>query len=218
MKQKQTLVKQLLSAWILAAVAVGSVLFTPLSAYANEGNKDFAAAAEITVEPETERRDSWQMEEAYRLREQYLKDIQLEEAYAARVQYSNERAQSLVSELLDTGSDIVQYALSFVGVTPYVHAGGSLWSGTDCSGFVHLIFEQFGYSLPTGSDAYQYSVGRHIEYGELKPGDIIVYGYGAHVGIYAGDGMVVHCSSPTVGTVVYEMFYREPTAYVRVVE
>jgi len=218
MYKKQTLVKHFVSTGILAAVAIGTIYFTPLPTYADEGKKDFAEASEITVEPETDRRDSWQMEEAYRLREQYLKDIQLEEAYAARVQYSYERAQSLVSELLDTGSDIVQYALSFVGVTPYVHAGGSLWNGTDCSGFVHLIFEQFGYSLPTGSDAYQYNVGRHIEYEELKPGDIIVYGYGAHVGIYAGDNLVVHCSSPSVGTVVYEIFYREPTAYVRVVE
>ena len=201
------------------ALSIFLIFLSSQSVYADDnGKSEEELVTDTDIEPETSRREAWQEEEAYRAREQYLKDIRLEEAYAARVEYSNERAVSLVSELLDTGSEIVQYALSWVGVTPYAPAGGSLWSGTDCSGFVHLIYEQFGYNLPSGSDAYQYSVGQQISYEELKPGDIIVYGYGAHVGIYAGNNMVVHCSSPSVGTVVYEMFYREPTAYVRVVE
>ena len=39
-----------------------------------------------------------------------------------------------------------------------------------------------------------------------------------HVGIYAGDDMVVHCSSPENGTVCWNMWYREPTAFVRIVD
>ena len=48
------------------------------------------------------------------------------------------------------------------------------------------------------------------------PGDIIVYDYGAHVAIYAGSDYVVHCSSPENGTVCWNMWYRTPTAFVRV--
>lgn len=115
------------------------------------------------------------------------------------------------------GDLIVQFAWQWVGVTPYVHAGGSLWTGTDCSGFTHLIFAEFGIWLPTGSDAYQWNVGYHINYEDLRPGDIVVYANGGHVAIYAGDDNVIHCSSPENGTVCWNMWYREPTAFVRVI-
>jgi len=196
---------------ILAAALMIAAL-CPASAMAEE-----TSTVSVIKQDQDKTEEEILAEEAYNLRERYLEDIRLEEAYAARINYTQERAGTSVSQLMDTGSDIVRYALQWVGVTPYVWAGGSLWSGTDCSGFVHLIFAEFGYWLPTGSDAYQSGVGYHVSYEELKPGDIIVYGGGAHVGIYAGDDMVVHCSSPENGTVCWNMWYREPTAFVRVV-
>lgn len=159
-----------------------------------------------------------QLGEAYTTREAYLHDLQLENAYAARVEYTAQRAQAAISELSTINNDIVAYAMSWVGVTPYVWAGRSLVTGTDCSGFINLIYAQFGYALPTGSDAYQYYVGRGVSYEEIQPGDIVVYDNGAHVAIYAGNDNVIHCSSPENGTVCWNMWYRNITKIVRVLE
>ena len=125
------------------------------------------------------------------------------------------------------GQQIVNYAMQWVGVTPYLDYEdrfdedgeffNSLTDGTDCSGFVYLIYATFGIYLSAASNDYQYGVGVHISEDELLPGDIVVYRYGGHVGIYAGDGMLIHCSTPDSGTVYGSMWYQEPTAYVRVV-
>ena len=125
------------------------------------------------------------------------------------------------------GQQIVDYAAQWVGVTPYVDAAdrwvdgygytNSLTEGTDCSGFTYLIYGAFGIYVPTGSDAYQYSVGTQITYDDLLPGDIVVYRYGGHVAIYAGNDMIIHCSNPELGTIYSSMWYSTPTAYVRVV-
>ena len=152
-------------------------------------------------------------ENLYAMRIQYAQDIAMRDLYNLRMQY-----YSMMEEQDSVRYQIVDYALSFVGVTPYVPGGGSLWEGTDCSGFTHLIFGAFGYWLPTGSDAYQSSVGYHVSYDEILPGDIIVYDWGAHVGIYAGNDLVVHCSSPENGTVCWNMWYRDVTAIVRIIE
>ena len=181
-----------------------------------------ADAEQITeAEPETlvpgyeqGNMDDIAVENAYALRMQYAREMMRQDAENARIQlYAKMQGEYQKRE------ELVDYALSFVGVTPYVWGGGSLYYGTDCSGFVSLIFASFGYSLPTGSDAYQYSVGYQIPWDERAPGDIIVYGNGAHVGIYAGGDMVVHCSSPENGTVCWNLWYRnDMTCIVRVLE
>ena len=116
------------------------------------------------------------------------------------------------------GQQIVDYAMSYVGVTPYVWGGNSLYSGTDCSGFVHLIFGAFGIYCSHASLEYDGSgFGHIISYSELQPGDIVVYGGGDHVAIYAGNEYVVHCSSPENGTVYWNMHYRSDISwYLRV--
>ena len=112
------------------------------------------------------------------------------------------------------GQQIVDYAMGFVGVTPYVWAGRSLYSGTDCSGFCNLIYGAFGVYVSTASLAYDGSeFGYIIDASEAQPGDIAVYGGGDHVAIYAGNGYVVHCSSPENGTVYWPMTYRSDLSW-----
>lgn len=120
------------------------------------------------------------------------------------------------SEIL--GQSIVDEAKSWIGITPYVGGGRSLYAGTDCSGFVNLIYAKFGINLPTASSVYQSSVGHRISYSELKPGDIVVYQYGGHVAIYAGDDTIVHCATNYHGVSWESMFFFTPTAYVRVLD
>ena len=99
-----------------------------------------------------------------------------------------------------SGKTLVNYALQFVG-NPYVWGGNSLTNGCDCSGFVHLIYKHFGYSLPRYSMSFL-NVGTPVSLDEIQIGDIVVYtkkdGIG-HVAIYIGNGKVVEAQSTKAG-------------------
>ena len=99
------------------------------------------------------------------------------------------------------GEMVAQYALQFVG-NPYVYGGCSLTKGTDCSGFVMLIYRHFGVNLPH-YDAAIRARGTSVDsLEEAKAGDIICY-YG-HVAIYLGDGRIVHASNSRDGIKISE--------------
>ncbi len=104
-----------------------------------------------------------------------------------------------------TGASVANYALQFVG-NPYVFGGSSLTNGTDCSGFVMSVYANFGVGLPHSS-AGDRSVGYDVGGLEnAQPGDIICYS--GHVGIYIGNGQIVHASTPKSGIVVGSATYR----------
>ncbi|QGU01695.1 putative endopeptidase precursor [Corynebacterium kalinowskii] len=64
----------------------------------------------------------------------------------------------------------------------------------DCSGLVVWSYAQQGKSLPRTSQA-QMAGGMPVSRGDLQPGDVVGFYPGAtHVGIYAGDGKIVHAS------------------------
>ncbi|MCD8078126.1 MAG: C40 family peptidase [Lachnospiraceae bacterium] len=102
-------------------------------------------------------------------------------------------------------SQIVDYALSFVGNLKYVYGGNSLSSGVDCSGFVQQIYKHFGYSLPRTSSS-QGSSGKSVSSSEMQPGDLVYYG--GHIAIYIGNGQVVHASNAKTGVKVSTWNYR----------
>ena len=100
---------------------------------------------------------------------------------------------------------MVQFAKQFVG-NPYVYGGTSLTNGADCSGFVMSVYKNFGVSLPHSSAADR-SVGAAVNGLEnAQPGDIICYS--GHVGIYAGNGQIVHASTSRTGIIVSNANYR----------
>ncbi|TGA97473.1 NlpC/P60 family protein [Sporolactobacillus shoreae] len=100
----------------------------------------------------------------------------------------------------DTGEEIVANAMRFLDL-PYLWSGMSAY-GYDCSGFSYSMLRAGGYLIPRDADD-QSVKGREIPKAEMKPGDLLYFayeqgkGYVHHVGIYAGDGKMVH--SPTPG-------------------
>lgn len=111
-----------------------------------------------------------------------------------------------------SGDSVVSYAQKFLG-NPYVFGGNSLTNGTDCSGFVSLIYKNFGISLPRSSYELRYS-GKAVSYENAKPGDIICYP--GHVAIYIGGGRIIHASSPKTGICYGNATYRTIVAVRRV--
>ena len=100
-----------------------------------------------------------------------------------------------------SGSAVANYALQFVG-NPYVYGGSSLTNGTDCSGFVMSVYSAFGVGLPHQSGA-QRGCGYGVSVSEAQPGDVMCYS--GHVGIYIGNGQMVHASTPSTGIVVSDI-------------
>ncbi|MBQ9762481.1 MAG: C40 family peptidase [Oscillospiraceae bacterium] len=92
---------------------------------------------------------------------------------------------------------IVANAKKLIGV-PYVW-GGTTTKGFDCSGFVQYVMKQSGITLPR-TTAQQVKVGTYVSKSNLQPGDLVflqnTYRTGvSHVGIYIGNGNVIHASS-----------------------
>ncbi|WSJ02037.1 C40 family peptidase [Nocardia sp. NBC_01329] len=61
----------------------------------------------------------------------------------------------------------------------------------DCSGLVQWAYKQAGIKLPRTSFE-QSHVGAPIAFASLKPGDIVITNGGGHVGMYAGDGLLLN--------------------------
>ena len=111
------------------------------------------------------------------------------------------------------GQQIADFACKYIG-SPYVAGGTSLTKGADCSGFVMAVYQAFGYSLPRSSYA-QSGAGRAVSYSEAQPGDIIYYG--GHVGIYIGNGQIVHASTERTGIKITAATYRSIVSVRRIV-
>lgn len=100
---------------------------------------------------------------------------------------------------------------------PFVENGATL-DGFDNSGFIYYVLRENGFITCPRSLQAQTAMGQHLEYDELKSGDLVFFfndgdsakaGYG---GIYTGSGTMIACLKP--GTFVDEVditgdYYRE---------
>ena len=91
----------------------------------------------------------------------------------------------------------VSYALAQVGDAYVYGAAGP--SAFDCSGLTMAAWAQAGVGLPHSSGA-QMGSGSSVSQSQLQPGDLVFY-YSpvSHVGMYIGNGMIVHAANPSSG-------------------
>jgi len=118
-------------------------------------------------------------------------------------------AEDEVLELaFSSTTDLEQAAFSFLA-TPY-RFGGNSRKGIDCSAFVQQVFREVDINLPR-SAREQFRVGTEIERDELQAGDLLFFRtyakFPSHVGIYLGDGKMIHASSRSRRVVVTDIDY-----------
>ncbi len=98
-------------------------------------------------------------------------------------------ASSVKVEVTGRAADAVKFALAQLG-DPYSY-GGNGPDAWDCSGLTGGAWAAAGVSIPrTARD--QVGAGQRIAMSELRPGDLVAYSSLTHIGMYIGDGKVVH--------------------------
>ncbi len=107
------------------------------------------------------------------------------------------------STVTATGNTIADAAQKYIG-TPYVWGGESMSEGgMDCSGFVYNALKDAGYDVGrTTAQGYR-SKGSTVSKADMQPGDLIFYGKNgeaSHIGIYIGNGQMVHSSGGSKNT------------------
>ena len=151
------------------------------------------------------------------------------QALAARAQEAEQSTPEVIGNITfptnqytsneELRTAIVDYAMQYLG-NKYVHGGRSLAGGTDCSGFTCYIYKDFGYSL-SRTPGGQYSTnGRSVSYDEIQPGDIICYGKSkcTHVGLYIGDGQIIHSANSRKGVIISAADYDNILAIKNVID
>lgn len=102
-----------------------------------------------------------------------------------------------------SGIAALQAGMTQIG-KPYVW-GATGPDGFDCSGLVVWAYKQVGKTLPRSSQA-QAQGGTPVDQKDLQPGDVVLfYPDASHVGLYAGNGNVLHASTFGVPVKVQSM-------------
>lgn len=100
---------------------------------------------------------------------------------------------------------------------PYVWGGSSPSTSFDCSGFVCYVYTASGvHNLPRTTATGIYNQCAIVPRSEAKPGDLIFFtktydcnGPVSHVGIYVGDGMMIHCGNPIKYASINTSYWQE---------
>lgn len=120
-----------------------------------------------------------------------------EEAKKAAAATSKAKAAKDAAPAVAAGSAAGVKALAFAKAAigkPYRY-GAAGPNAFDCSGLVMSAFKKAGVSVPRTSSA-QSRVGKPVSRDQLKPGDLVFfYSPVSHVGIYMGNGKIVHAST-----------------------
>lgn len=118
----------------------------------------------------------------------------------------------------DRRQNLVNYGLQFVG-GKYRYGGSDPNTGADCSGFTRYVLAGgAGVALNRSSTA-QSVQGVQVSQAQMRPGDLIFYGSGRrinHVGMYIGNGQIVHASTYKTGIKISNWNYRNPVKIMNV--
>ena len=113
-------------------------------------------------------------------------------------------------------SNMIREAEKYLGY-PYVWGGSKPSTSFDCSGFVCWVINHSNNGWNVGRTTANGLLGRctRVSSSEAKPGDLIFFkgtyatSGASHVGIYVGNGMMLHCGNPIQYTSINTKYWQE---------
>lgn len=113
-------------------------------------------------------------------------------------------------------ANMIQCAERYLGL-PYVWGGSSPSTGFDCSGFVSYVINHSGNGWNVGRKTANGLLNgcSRVSSAEVKPGDLVFFkntynvNGASHVGIYVGNGMMLHCGNPIQYTSINTSYWQE---------
>lgn len=114
-----------------------------------------------------------------------------------------------------TFAALIHEAEKYLGMA-YVWGGSSPSTGFDCSGFVSYVFTNSGvYNMGRLTAQGIYDICSPVNPADARPGDIIFFtgtynspGPVSHVGIYVGNGQMIHCGDPIQYTSINTAYWQ----------
>lgn len=168
---------------------------------ATQARAEELAEVEATLAEQKEAADA-----KYAEAKKLLDELKAEERARLEAESSRGNTTRMPTDVPATGraKAVVAFALAQLG-DAYVYgaSGPNAW---DCSGLTSAAWAQAGVSLPHSSSA-QKGYGTPVSSDNLQPGDLVFY-YSpiSHVGIYIGNGRIVHAANPRTGVVISGVF------------
>lgn len=110
---------------------------------------------------------------------------------------------------------MIEEAEKYLGM-PYVWGGSSPSTSFDCSGFVCWVINNSGNGWSVGRTTANGLRGKcsYVSRADAQPGDLIFFEKtynttgASHVGIYVGDGMMIHCGDPISYTSINSTYWQ----------
>ena len=121
-------------------------------------------------------------------------------------------AEALTNEKF---ANMINEAEKYLGY-PYVWGGSSPSTSFDCSGFVSYVINHCGNGWSVGRQTANGLLSNctRVSKSEAQPGDLIFFektyntSGASHVGIYVGDGMMIHCGNPIQYTSINTSYWQ----------
>ena len=113
-------------------------------------------------------------------------------------------------------ANMIREAEKYLGY-PYVWGGSNPQTSFDCSGFVSWVINHCGNGWNVGRETANGLLGHctRVSKANAKPGDLIFFqgtyntSGASHVGIYVGDGMMIHCGKPIQYTSINTNYWQQ---------
>ena len=121
--------------------------------------------------------------------------------YLYKIKKQDNKTEYIPSVNDPIGDKVVNYAKSKLGCRYWWGATGPTYF--DCSGLVYWVHNKAGVKIPRLTAKGYSQSGKSVPFSALQSGDIITFNYGrgvAHVGIYIGNGKMIHASGQGSGT------------------
>lgn len=143
--------------------------------------------------------NAWWMKVEYNGKTGYVSTGYVSDVSGGSAPIENPPAQVPSSQKADK---VIELAKSYMGRVSYDYGTRNVSKLIfDCSSFTQFIFDKVGVSIKWGTK-YQKTAGTYVSKSNLKKGDLILLRVGSsssigHVGIYMGDGNMIH-NTPSV--------------------